>query len=423
MVNKQEIERTFNFAEANIENVDTIRLFRDYMDRHFLVGYCKADKRKWVKENNLYAVRPESAKRRGGIDENNPKTFAVDYIVLYTNANVNKYKVYLAEGCTLYSQEEIEGLGYGEVEHRYIVYKLGKEVLFEDIDLRYLLKHEIEDNNPYAKPPIYLIGRTIFSNYRKDRNKKVGLVDADLLCNGTRHPNLVLLKIAGYLYDNNVPFELISDSNADTTQYAHIFMSRVFTFTDEPSFYTNAIPSEKKKFHTGGTGYYADEKNIHKFRELRNKDMEQLPKDEYLLTLTCRHTGKKGINMAVQMPYYHLYDELEERVVAQIKRGEIHEAADVRKLGEIIKAKSKPAKKVLARYVEGKETLNAAYEELKDSGQINDILQKFTRFKEYINDTDLDEKIGSSQKELQDKLAYEIKGIIKRLGKLQNFVK
>ncbi len=114
---------------------------------------------------------------------------------------------------------------------------------------------------------------------------------------------------------------------------------------------------------------------------------------------------------------------LEERVVAQIKRGEIHEAADVRKLGEIIKAKSKPAKKVLARYVEGKETLNAAYEELKDSGQINDILQKFNRFKEYISDTDLDEKIGSSQKELQDKLAYEIKGILKRLDKLQKVVK
>ena len=114
---------------------------------------------------------------------------------------------------------------------------------------------------------------------------------------------------------------------------------------------------------------------------------------------------------------------LEERVVAPIKRGEIHEAADVRKLGEIIKAKSKPAKKVLARYVEGKETLNAAYEELKDSGQINDILQKFNRFKEYISDTDLDEKIGSSQKELQDKLAYEIKGILKRLDKLQKVVK
>jgi hypothetical protein len=31
---------------------------------------------------------------------------------------------------------------------------------------------------------------------------KIGLVDADLLCNGTRHPNLVLMKLAGFLNDN-----------------------------------------------------------------------------------------------------------------------------------------------------------------------------------------------------------------------------
>ena len=53
---------------------------------------------------------------------------------------------------------------------------------------------------------------------------------------------------------------------------------------------------------------------------------------------------------------------LEERVVAQIKQGKIHEAADIRKLGEIIKAKSKPAKKALSKYAEGKVSLNSAYE-------------------------------------------------------------
>lgn len=32
----------------------------------------------------------------------------------------------------------------------------------------------------------------------------VGIVDADLLASGTRHPNLALLKIAGFLHDNDV---------------------------------------------------------------------------------------------------------------------------------------------------------------------------------------------------------------------------
>lgn len=39
--------------------------------------------------------------------------------------------------------------------------------------------------------------------------KCIGLCDADLLDNGTRHPNLVLMKIAGFLFDNHIPFELI----------------------------------------------------------------------------------------------------------------------------------------------------------------------------------------------------------------------
>lgn len=34
-------------------------------------------------------------------------------------------------------------------------------------------------------------------------NLLIGLVDADLMDGGTRHPNLAMLKIAGFLKDNN----------------------------------------------------------------------------------------------------------------------------------------------------------------------------------------------------------------------------
>lgn len=77
----------------------------------------------------------------------------------------------------------------------------------------------------------------------KFKNKEdllVGLVDADLLDGGTRHPNLVLLKIAGFLFDNNVPFELILDSSADIDRYDRIFLSRVFSFTKLPIMYEKA---------------------------------------------------------------------------------------------------------------------------------------------------------------------------------------
>lgn len=90
MTNKQEILRTLNFAEANIEDKDAICLFRDYAERCFLVGYIRSDRRKWIKENKLYPIRIESANRKGGIDINNPQSYAVDYVVLYDNPLTSK---------------------------------------------------------------------------------------------------------------------------------------------------------------------------------------------------------------------------------------------------------------------------------------------------------------------------------------------
>ena len=173
MASQQGIDRTLNFAEANIQDGDTIRLFRDYAERRFLVGYCKADKRKWIKEHNLYPIRPDSTKRRGGLNEKSPLTYAVDYLILYNNGRQNKYKIYVVNSCRMYTQEEMAELDYGEVTHDYFVYTMGNEVLFEDIELKSILEDEIGDGeNPYIKPPIQLSGRTIFGQYRKQQSKK-----------------------------------------------------------------------------------------------------------------------------------------------------------------------------------------------------------------------------------------------------------
>ena len=48
-------------------------------------------------------------------------------------------------------------------------------------------------------------------NNMSKKQEIIGLIDADLLDNGTRHPNLVLLKLAGFFHDNGIPFELILD--------------------------------------------------------------------------------------------------------------------------------------------------------------------------------------------------------------------
>lgn len=311
MTNENNISLTFNFAEANAKSNNMERLFRDYAERRFLVGYLRPKNRKWFNKTHLYNVRPEEANRRGGVNEKNPFSYAIDYVILYKNSKENKYKIYKVEKSEVLSIEAMQQLDYPNPRSEYLVFTLGEEVKFEDINLKVLLDTECKTKHE----PIYLTGYNLFSCYRKKASKKIGLVDTDLLCNGTRHPNLALLKIAGYLFDNNISFELITDSNADISQYAHIYMSRVFTFTEEPAFYLNASSSEKKKFHRGGTGYYANEKSISKFRKLREEDMNRLSHDSFLNTLTCKHTGKPGINMAVQMPYYHLYDEFIEKQV------------------------------------------------------------------------------------------------------------
>lgn len=148
---------------------------------------------------------------------------------------------------------------------------------------------------------------------------KIGLVDADLLCNGTRHPNLVLMKLAGFLNDNKIEFKLIIDQKEDIKPYKLIYVSRVFTFTHMPVFYENATPIQKRKFRRGGTGFYANELNVNKYRDQREKDMTSLECDEFLNKYPNHCGGPRtyGIDLARQMPYYHLYDAFVERKVAE----------------------------------------------------------------------------------------------------------
>ena len=315
---QKDISLSINFAEANDKIFNKKRLFRDYEERRFMVGFCPQKSKQWIKLNNLYPVRPISANRSGGVDADDQHSYAVDYVILYTNWESGNYKIFPVEKAELLSIEEMNNLGYPCPQHEYLVFHLQKEVAFEEIEFKSLISQEQKSG---SFSPFIVTGRSIFSCYRKHQLKKVGLVDADLLDNGTRHPNLALLKIAGFLYDNNISFELIIDPDADISQYSHIFMSRVFTFTKEPPLYVNASKSEKRKFHLGGTGYYANEKSVSKFRELREEDMNRLENDDFLNKLICKHSGNAGINMATQMPYYHLYDEyIQKKVDEGFKR-------------------------------------------------------------------------------------------------------
>jgi len=81
-----------------------------------------------------------------------------------------------------------------------------------------------------------------------DKSKKIGLIDADLLDNGTRHPNLALMKISSYFKNSGNNLELVTNYN-DYIKYDILILSRVFTFTKIPSFIF------EKELILGGTGF------------------------------------------------------------------------------------------------------------------------------------------------------------------------
>ena len=155
----------------------------------------------------------------------------------------------------------------------------------------------------------------------------VGLVDADLLCNGTRHPNLALLKIAGYFRDNGFiqkssllspekssTYELLTNESSfeELSKLDHIYVSCVFSFTlEDPPLLLSFLLDNKaiaKKVHLGGTGSYANLSEKEGFAAKREEDMHRLEQDVFLNSLR-RKSGEQGIDMRTQMPDYHLYDE------------------------------------------------------------------------------------------------------------------
>lgn len=105
---------------------------------------------------------------------------------------------------------------------------------------------------------------------------KIGVIDADVLDNGTRHPNLACEKISGYYKEHGHAVKLITDYN-DICNYDEVYMSKVFDFTNVP-----IDVNDKAKYpnlYIGGTGFFW-------------RDAPDLPYE-------IEH----------HMPDYHLYDE------------------------------------------------------------------------------------------------------------------
>jgi len=87
---------------------------------------------------------------------------------------------------------------------------------------------------------------------------KIGIIDADLLDKGTRHPNLALMKISGYHKSLGNQVKLLFDY-IEINSYERVYISKVFSFTKVP-----INVNEYGNLVLGGTGWPEFDKELPK---------------------------------------------------------------------------------------------------------------------------------------------------------------
>lgn len=110
--------------------------------------------------------------------------------------------------------------------------------------------------------------------------------------------------------------------------------------------------------------------------------------------------------------------DIDDKVCEQIKKGNIEQAADIRKLGKVAKVNDKQSKKLMKEIISGDATIYDAYDALDENGKLEPAVTKLNTFRKYIN-TDTFEKNVRSSEEAYKNAKYEIGQIIKRLNQLQ----
>ena len=107
---------------------------------------------------------------------------------------------------------------------------------------------------------------------------------------------------------------------------------------------------------------------------------------------------------------------LTETIASQIKSGAIRDAKDIRKLGDMAKVSTKSAKKIMYQVALGKKSIYDGYEEIKDTGAMDDVVKKIEKFRAAVNDEGFETQCVV-HKDL-GKIQYGLKEIKKAVEKL-----
>lgn len=110
--------------------------------------------------------------------------------------------------------------------------------------------------------------------------------------------------------------------------------------------------------------------------------------------------------------------DIDDTVANSIKKGEIREAADIRKLADVAKVKSKSAKRLMQKVSEGTMSIYDAHEIVANTGATDDVVKRLSKFREHIHRETFTKQINSST-EVRNKALFEIDKICRRLDKIK----
>lgn len=154
----------------------------------------------------------------------------------------------------------------------------------------------------------------------------------------------------------------------------------------------------------------SDAKKLYEVYEymVQNKDTQASHWSYYEVLL--RTNGLRG--------YRANNSKFEEKIVSQIKE-ESFQAIELRdKLGAIAKDKTKDAKKIMTRFIDGELDLNEAYELYHDTGKDDDVYKTIKRFRDKIVDEDFEKSIKKAVADGNKEIPFELKKIFKRIDAL-----
>jgi hypothetical protein len=119
----------------------------------------------------------------------------------------------------------------------------------------------------------------------------IGLIDADLLDGGTRHPNLALMKISAYAKEKGHNTELLFNYD-NINKYEKVCLSKVFEKTKIP-----ILPHLYKNLIIGGTGLFWDNSLKLPYK------IEHSKPDYYLYNEYINKQLNKGVNKSFLKDY------------------------------------------------------------------------------------------------------------------------